>query len=181
MAQHLVVLLRGINVGGRNKLKMADLRDIAAGCGYADAVTHLQSGNLVLPSVADKPAVVATTLAAAITKASKLEVPIIVRTAKQWQAVINANPYPNRATTEPASVHTIFLPGKATAAVQAFDPGRYEPDTCTVTTNEVYLSLPTGMSRTKLYPALVRLDNASAGTARNWRTVAALAEKLASL
>ena len=46
MATH-VALLRGINLGGKNKVAMADLREVVAGLGHADVSTYIQSGNVL--------------------------------------------------------------------------------------------------------------------------------------
>jgi uncharacterized protein (DUF1697 family) len=58
----MVALLRGINVGGRGKLPMADLRAMAAGCGFTDVATCIQSGNLVFAST-EEPATAAASIA----------------------------------------------------------------------------------------------------------------------
>jgi uncharacterized protein (DUF1697 family) len=52
MSMH-VALLRGINVGGRNRVAMADLRDLLGALGFAGATSLLQSGNLIFES--DRP------------------------------------------------------------------------------------------------------------------------------
>lgn len=175
----MIALLRGINVGGHNKLKMADLRDIATRAGFADPVTYLQSGNLVLPTVTNKPCDVEAALASAIAKHTDLTIPVIVRTKRQWTKLVQDNPYAKQAAADGKLVHCIVLPGKATAAVKSFDTAPFAPDEITVGSTHIYLSVPSGMSRTKLYPKLVRVSNADAGTARNWKSVIAIQELLA--
>ncbi len=173
--QPVIALLRGINVGGRNRLPMADLRSIAAKLGFADAATYLQSGNLVLPDVARDSAEVAAALTAEIRSDFGLEVPVIIRNAQEWARVIAANPFPE-ATADGTKLHVVFLTGPATDAVRQFDGERYEPEELAVTDAEVYLSLPDGIGRSKLAGALGKVDNASSGTIRNWNTVLALSD-----
>ena len=172
----VIALLRGINVSGRNKLAMADLREIARDAGYDGASTYVQSGNLVLPAVA-KGSVgkVATNLNKAIEKRTGLDIPVITRTLDQWQAMIDGNPFP-AAATDGTKLHVVVLDGRVDKALTAFDDAPFAPEEVAFGDDVVYLSLPNGIGRSKLAVALQRVGNAKAGTARNWRTVLALAE-----
>jgi len=172
----LVALLRGINVGGRNKLPMAELRSIASECGCGSPATYLQSGNLFL-STSKAPATVPTLLADAIKKRCGLEVPVIVRTPDAIQYLIDSNPYAKEAAEDPTKVLVTFLPEPASKILQEWDHRHFAPERAHVSGSEIYLSLPFGMSKTKLAPALSRIDSVTLGTTRNWRTVVALAER----
>lgn len=176
----VVALLRGINVGGHNRLPMADLRAIASECGHPGARTHLQSGNLVLPDADDDPADIERTLSAAIADHAGLSVPVIVRPAADLARVVAANPYPTEAAADPTKVVVTFLPAPASAELRSFDPRPYAPEDAWVADTEIYLSLPDGQGRSPLAAALSSLPNADAGTTRNWRTVLALADLSAS-
>ena len=79
--QTVIALLRGINVGGRNRLPMADLRSIARDLGFGDPTTYLQSGNLVLHDVKVDTGEVSAALTDAIRRVVGLDIPIIARTA----------------------------------------------------------------------------------------------------
>lgn len=172
----LIVLLRGINVGGKNKLAMADLRRIASDAGFVDAVTYVQSGNLVLPSVESATiGKVGGELAAAITKSTGLEIPIITRTRDEWQGMIDTNPFPDVAV-DPTKLHVVVLDGDVPAALTDFDVAPFAPEDLRWGDRVLYLSLPGGMGRSKLAVALQRVGNKKGGTARNWRTVLALAD-----
>lgn len=171
----VIALLRGINVGGRNRLAMADLRSMADNLGFSGAATYLQSGNLILPNVAAERVDFAAALTDEIRRVCGLEVPVITRKASEWARVVADNPFPE-ATVDATKLHVVFLDGPATYAVHRFDGADYRPEELAVTESEIYLSLPNGMGRSKLAAALARVDNASAGTTRNWKTVSALAE-----
>jgi uncharacterized protein (DUF1697 family) len=169
----VIALLRGINVGGHNKLPMAKLREIAADVGFVDVLTYIQSGNLVASTDLD-PEVAGDVLAGAIREATGLRIPIIVRTAQQWADVIACNPFPD--AVDPARhVHVVFLPAPASDAIKAFDATAFAPEATAVRGSEIYLHLPEGMGRSRLAVAVNRLPEIAAGTARNWNTVLRIA------
>ena len=176
--QTVIALLRGINVGGRNRLRMADLRLIARDLGFGDPTTYLQSGNLVLYDVKFDTGEVSAALTDAIRRVVGLDIPIIARTASEWAAVIADNPFPG-ATSDGTKLHVVFLDQPATERIRCFDAEPYRPEEFAVTESEVYLLLPNGIGRSKLATALTRIDNADQGTARNWNTVTALFELIA--
>jgi uncharacterized protein (DUF1697 family) len=169
----IVALLRGVNVGGHNKLPMAQLREIAADAGFTEVRTYIQSGNLVASTLLDAKAA-GNVLAEAILVSTGLAVPVIVRTAQQWSVLIASNPFPDAA--EPGRhVHVICLPAPASDSVRAFDATVFAPEDVVVSGSEVYLHLPDGMGRSKLAVAVNRVPEIAAGTARNWNTVLQLA------
>lgn len=170
----MIALLRGINVGGHNKLPMAQLREIAAVVGLGDVRTYIQSGNLVASTDGD-PVTVGPELAQAITSATGLTVPVIVRTIDQWTALVEANPFPDAAESG-THVHVICLPMPASESLRTFDASGFAPEEYAVVGSEIYLHVPDGLGRSKLAIAVNRLPDAAAGTARNWNTVQKLAE-----
>ena len=172
-ATTVIALLRGINVGGHNKLPMAQLREIASSIGLADVQTYIQSGNLVGSTDGD-PIAVGPALAEAITSATGLTVPVIVRTASEWAELMSANPFAD-AVDPGKHVHVICLPEQASEPLRLFDASGFAPEEFAVVGSEIYLHLPEGMGRSKLAIAANRLPEAAAGTARNWNTVQQLA------
>jgi uncharacterized protein (DUF1697 family) len=167
-----IALLRGINVGGRARLPMAELRGIATGLGFTDVATYIQSGNLILSAPATGEEV-AERLHEAIATATGLEVAVTTRTRYEWGHMIAANPFPV-GTDDGKKLHVIFMarpPGDAYASV---DPESYAPERYAVVGREVYLWLPNGIGRSKLAAAISR--SGEPGTARNWNTVLRVAE-----
>ena len=173
-ATTVIGLLRGINVGGHNKLPMAQLREIADSIGLAEVQTYIQSGNLVASTDGD-PIAVGPALAEAIMSATGLTVPVIVRTIDQWAALVETNPFADVAELG-KHVHVICLPEPAGKSLRAFDASGFAPEEFAVVGSEIYLHLPEGMGRSKLAIAVDRLPDAAAGAARNWNTVLKLAE-----
>jgi len=169
----VVALLRGINLGPQRRLAMADLRAVVEGLGHTDVRTYLQSGNVVFCPARRAPAeALERALTAAIRDVTKLDVPVLVRTAAQMQAVVGANPYP---VTDPTKVVVTFLAAPPPAALAAFDQEPFAPDRFHLHGREVYLELPDGQARSKLVEALWKQHLDERATARNWRTVEALA------
>ena len=169
----VIALLRGINVGGKNKLAMADLRSIASDAGFAGATTYVQSGNVVVPSVPVGDADgVAATLGAAIEQRTGLTIPVITRTVGEWQSMIDANPFPE-AAADRTKLHVVVLDGPVAAALADFDATKFAPEALAAGERVVYLSLPGGMGRSKLAVALQRVATRAVppGTgARSWHS-----------
>jgi uncharacterized protein (DUF1697 family) len=174
-----VALLRGINVGGHNKVAMTDLRDVAAALGHADVATYIQSGNVVFSS-ADTDA---TSMADALEReiADRLDVrpAVVVVSEAELAQVIADNPFPDEKNDK--ALHAVFCRdeidssdvGHVDAAVQrARDDG--SRDDAVVVGRTLYLRTPDGMGRSDLAAQLARSRVQNAGTARNWATVTKL-------
>src|SRR4051794_26827442 len=114
MARH-VVLLRGINIGARNRIAMPDLREALEAAGFDDVQTYLQSGNVVLSSGKS-----ATDVAAAcerqIEKSFGLDIDVVTRTRAQLAKVVERNPLADVAT-DPKRYQVSFLSAKPAADV----------------------------------------------------------------
>ncbi len=102
-----VGLLRGVNVGGRNKVSMADLRSLVESLGHTDVTTYIQSGNIVFTSA---KAVAAPTLEAAIKDELGLDVTVVLRTPAELAKVVKANPF---AREDLSKVHVGFMAAEA--------------------------------------------------------------------
>jgi uncharacterized protein (DUF1697 family) len=168
-----VALLRGINVGGKNKLPMQTLAAIFADAGCTDVSTYIQSGNVIFDASAALAKTLPDAIAAAILKKAKLTVPVVVRSAAAIQAVLAHNPFAGKED----AVHVMFLreaPTKGAAA--ALDRDRSPGDTFQVLGAEIYMHLPNGVARTKLTNAYFDKQLSTVSTLRNWRTVQKLAE-----
>jgi uncharacterized protein (DUF1697 family) len=177
-----VVLLRGINVGGRNRLAMADFRALLTELGAVDPVTYLQSGQAVvtLPPSATMPAASAQAFAVAVHDGliarCGLDVAVMVRSGDRVAAVIAGNPYPEREAT-PKQLHVIFFDTLPSAETVAAVGTRYGDDEFSVGDGVLYVSYAgPGSHDSPLVPALRKV--AAAGTARNWTTMLALQQLL---
>lgn len=165
----VVGLLRGINVGGRNRLKMADLRAAVESLGHTEVETYLQSGNVVF-AVGDVHDRLGDEIAERLRDRCEVDVRVLIRTGDEMAAIVAANPYDR---DDPTKVVVTFLPTDAVAP--DLDLDAFAPEHLTVNGREVYLDLPNGQGRSRLTAALAKLDD-GVSTSRNWRTVLALAE-----
>ena len=174
MASIYLALLRGINVGGKNKLAMKDLIAIFSEAGCENPRSYIQSGNLIFdaaPRVADG---LPGRVAARIAERFGYRTPVVLRTADDLDAVVAGNPFLEAGCAED-ELHVYFLadrpdPGR----VAGLDPDRSPPDAFAVRGREIYLRLPNGMARTKLTNAYFDTRLATTSTGRNWRTVTGL-------
>ncbi len=171
-----IALLRGINVGGRNKLPMPALSALFAAAGCSEVRTYIQSGNVVFQAPPDLIADLPASVTAAIAARHGLTIPIILRSREELAAAAQANPY-LAAGADPATLHVVFLaawPGPERLA--RLDAGRSPPDTFVPAGQEIYLHCPGGLARTKLSNEYFDRTLATTSTVRNWNTVGKLLE-----
>ena len=169
-----VALLRGINVGGHNKLPMADLRAIASGCGFAAVRTYIQSGNVVFTTRLGA-AKVRSVLHDAILAETGVDSRVVVRTRAEMDAIVANNPFLARGA-DAKHLHVAFLFGPGDPAqAAAVDPSDYAPDEVMVAGADGYLHTPDGFGRAKIATAPMLRKLGIQGTVRNWRTVTTLA------
>jgi uncharacterized protein (DUF1697 family) len=167
-----IALLRGVNVGGNKMVAMSDLRDLLAKLGFADARTLLQSGNLVFRSDARTGAALERLLEAEAKKRLGIEADFLVRTAKEWKAVIARNPFPAEAERDPSRLVVTFLrDAPDEPAVESLRSAIVGPEVVRADGRHLYVVYPNGMGRSKLTHALLEKRLGTRGTARNWNTV----------
>lgn len=168
----MVALLRGVNVGGRNRLAMADLRAAAVAAGCEQVRTYIQSGNVVFTSPTADPTEVGERLAREIAEATPVHPDVVVRTRDELYGVMADNPFVDRAD-DVAHLHVAFVGGTAAASLGPLDTEGFPPEEAAVVGRQVHLLLPDGMARSKLATAVVRALDGDV-TVRNWRTVTRL-------
>jgi len=166
-----VALLRGVNVGGKNKLPMQDLARIFADAGCTDVQTFIQSGNVVLTAHADVLKNLSVAVKAAIETQFGYRVPVIIRGHQQLARAIESNPFLLAAKPE-KTLHLCFLADTPSEeAVKGLDPDRSPGDSFHVSGQEVYLHLPNGLGNSKLTNAWLDAKLSTVSTVRNWNTV----------
>jgi uncharacterized protein (DUF1697 family) len=171
-----VALLRGINVGGHNKVAMADLRDLFGVLGLTRAKSLLQSGNLLFD--ADRRADAALERLLEVETAKRLGVSIdyFVRSADEWAAAIANNPFPKEAEHDPSHLVAMFLKAARKATdVEALQAAVQGPEIIRSHGKQLYLVYPEGIGRSKLTHTLIERKLGTRGTGRNWNTVLKLA------
>jgi uncharacterized protein (DUF1697 family) len=192
MASH-VALLRGINVGGRNKVPMADLRELVTSLGHTGVSTYIQSGNVLFSTAEDDTAKLAAALESAISDRFGIWSSVVVLSRDELARVLAANPYPDEPN--PRMVHVVFLNGspprdlldRITAAESAV-AAKGSRDTVQLAGQSsgqaLFLHTPDGYGTSELAQNVLKIlappkksRPGLAATARNWAT----ATKLLSL
>lgn len=178
-----VALLRGINVGGHNRVPMPELRALMTELGHHDVATYIQSGNAVFTSDRADTSALAEELEQAI--AARLDVPcgVVVIAKDELQQVIDDNPFPGEGN--PKAVHAVFrraeLTGDERAKVtQAAERAKSKgcQDEAVIVGRTMFLHTPDGLGRSELSAQLSRTAASKTGTARNWATVRKLRSML---
>jgi uncharacterized protein (DUF1697 family) len=167
-----VAFLRAVNVGGKNNVSMARLRDALTDAGPEEVATVLQSGNVVFRSRASAGAA-AKVVAATIEETFGLQIGVVIRSAAELAAVAATNPFLDEEPDRDAkTLHVAFLSDRpSAAAVAKLDPDRSPPDSFSVSGREIYLSYPDGSGRSRLTLDYLERTLGVKGTARNWNTV----------
>ncbi|MCB1152299.1 DUF1697 domain-containing protein [bacterium] len=170
-------LLRGINVGGHNKIKMDALAAIFESEGLSDVRTYIQSGNVVFNAKATGAAKLAQGIEDAIEKAAGFRPAVILRKVDEWKGVIERAPFVARKDFDPKKSAVFFLAAApapdAEEKLRAFDK---LPEEIVPNGQELYVYYPNGMGRSKLQLPNLEKVVGCAGTARNWNTVLKLRE-----
>jgi uncharacterized protein (DUF1697 family) len=178
-----VALLRGINLGGHNRVAMADLREVVSSLGHADVATYIQSGNVVFSTQKTDTAKMAAELERAVADTLGVRPRIVVLSRQELAKSVHDNPYADEPN--PKLVHAIFLgenPGselvEQVAGAQRQAAKKGSRDTAQLVGRTVFLHTPDGYGRSELASLLARAgggkSGVATGTARNWSTVTKL-------
>ena len=168
-----IALLRGINLGSRRRVAMAELRELLSGLGYGDVRTLLQSGNVVLTSSA-APARLERELEKQLAAGLGMEIQVIVRTRDELAAVIEHNPLAGVAD-DPRRYQVSFLSAAPDREiVRELLAADVAPEQVAVKGREIYAWHPEGIQRSLLAQLISDRRLGVTATARNWNTVTKL-------
>lgn len=172
MAQtSFVALLRGINVGGHNKIPMLELRGLCADFGWQNVESYVQSGNLIFHADASREEVEAE-LESGVRSRFGLSVPVIARTAEEWSAFASSNPFA-KASKEDSKLVMLAL-SKAPLLPKAAEELRERAavgERIEQVRDALWIHYTAGVARSKLSPGLLDRAAGSPVTTRNWNTV----------
>lgn len=170
-----VALLRGINVGGKNKVAMADLRAWVANLGHTEVATYINSGNVLFASGTPHldNAGLAADIEERITAESGLRIAVLVRSEDELSAAVSANPFPDGDSSKVLVAFMNEPPDDAT--VRRWDSIESGDDEARAVGPVVYVHCPDGIGRSKLADQLLGRDG-PLSTTRNVRTVRKLLE-----
>ena len=167
-----ISILRGINVSGKKKILMADLRALYESLGFTNVRTYIQSGNVIFESnTKESDAAKVQKIATAITEKYGFEVPIMLRTAAEFEAVINTNPFFKEDNVDPKKLYITFLAERPTAENLAkLADVNYPPDQFQLIGKTIFLYCEK-YGRTKLSNTFFERKLKVTATTRNWKTV----------
>lgn len=166
-----IALLRAVNVGGRKKVAMADLRAMCVRTGLAGVSTLLQSGNVVFRSDARSTDELERLLQTEAVRRLGLDTRFFVRTVDEWAEVVAGNPFPDEAQRDPGHLLVLALSAPAVArrveALRAAIAGR---EVVAARGRHMYAFYPDGIGRSKLTNAVLERALGGPCTGRNWNT-----------
>jgi uncharacterized protein (DUF1697 family) len=177
----IVCMLRGVNLGSHNRVKMEELRTLCGTLKLRGAQTYVQSGNVIFRSDEKDSAKLSKRLEEAIEKKFGFRRDVICRTTGEMKKVVAKNPFAKRRGIDPAKLLVTFLssdPGEeAREKVRAL---KTEPEELWIDGREVFIYFPNGMGRPKLaWPTIPKMLKVS-GTGRNWNSVQKISEMIAA-
>ncbi len=175
-----ITLLRGINVSGKNNIKMNELKTVFTDLGYQDVVTYKQSGNIIFNSNIKESIIIEDTIVSAILKHFGYTIKVILLTKKELLAVFNSNPFLARnPSLDISKLHVTLLH-------KSFNLGVIEEhlqidikaidDEFEQFENTIYLYCPNGYGKTKLNNNMFEKKLNTDATTRNWNTISKLVE-----
>lgn len=175
-----VVLLRGINVGGHNRLKMAELRSSLADLKYQSVETYVQSGNIVLEAKKKSPSVITNAVARKLQHVFDMDVPVHTVNGKEWLRIAGKNPLLKKDQSNIGDLHVTFCHTKPKPAVvkQLTVPDGVE-DQFLFGKQEFYVRCLNGYHKSKLTNNFFEKRLEVPCTSRNWKTVMALKKMVA--
>lgn len=178
----IIALLRGINIGGHKRVKMADLRALCQTIGLRDARTVLQSGNIVFHSGDSHLPGHQQRLEAAIHAQFGFEAQVILRDASAFQQAIDRHPFSAPQLSEPGKCAIVFLSASPdAAALDSLRQNNSGPEIIQAARDTLYIHYSQGMARSKLSNQRIERALKLSASARNWNTCQRISKLIAQL
>jgi uncharacterized protein (DUF1697 family) len=170
-----IALLRGINLGSKNRIGMPALRKALEAVGFDDVRTYVQSGNIVLGTDLT-PDRLAERCHEVIAETFDLDIAVVARTRDELADVVDRNPLGDVADN-PKRYQVCFLAGKLKPeALEKLEAAAAEPERIVAVGRELYTWHPEGVARSKLWGRVAGSGLGVPSTSRNWTTVTKLLE-----
>ena len=167
----VISFLRGINVGGRRKIKMADLRGLYTSLGLRDTRTILQSGNAVFRTDMTDLGQLQAKIEAGIRDQFGFDVRVMLRAAADLRTIIDRHPFTDAQESERNKMVVVFLSDcprlDDVDELRASNPGR---EFIHADGSELFVFYTDGQARSKLDNNRIERALGLGSTARNWNT-----------
>jgi len=177
----LISMLRGVNLGSHNRIKMDALRALYESLKLEDPRSYVQSGNVIFRTKEKNAASLAKKIQAGIAKKFGCCPDVILRTPEELRATIHANPFAKRKDIEPGRLLVTFLESEPAAEANRLSGLKGYPEELHLKGRELYIYFPNGAGKSKLPWSKVEKLVGVTGTARNWNSVLALLEMAETL
>jgi len=175
-----IVLLRGINVGGKNKLPMAELRILLSENGYKNVTTYIQSGNIFLNS-AKTVDEINENIKLLLKQQFGYDVPVVTLTAEEIKTCFTENPF-LKVEEDVKNLHVTFLNTiPENNLVENIEINSENNDSYTIIGKTIYLHTPDGYHKTKFSNTQFEKKLKTQATTRNWRTTTKLYEMITAV
>lgn len=173
-----ISMLRGINVSGQKKIKMADLKALYENLGFANVITYIQSGNVIFESGDSDMAHLISRIEKTIEEKYGFHVPVDIRTNREMEKIINYCPYEEAGVEKNGSKVLVTFLLSVPSATRIDDIKKYvvHPERLTIYGREVYLYCPNGYGKSKLSNTFLESKFDVRATTRNWKSVQKLYE-----
>jgi uncharacterized protein (DUF1697 family) len=166
-----ISMLRGVNVGAHNRMRMGALRALYESLGLEEARTYVQSGNVVFRTKQRNSALLAKKIQGAIEEKLGCRPDVILRTPDEFRTAISASPFAGR-DLEPGKILVTFLAAEPSAgADKTLASLKAHPEELHLKGRELYIYFPNGAGKSKLPWSQVERLLKVTGTARNWNSV----------
>jgi uncharacterized protein (DUF1697 family) len=166
-----VAILRGINVSGKNLIKMDALRISMEEFGFQSISTYIQSGNICFESKSNAPFEIASKIKGGIKDNFSLNVPVLVFKEEEFDEIVNGNPFVKQSNFDTKFMHITFLESEIDSnLIPHLEDKCSESEQLFCQGKAVYLYLPTGYGTTKLSNNFIEKKLKNLATTRNWNT-----------
>ena len=167
-------ILRGVNVGGHKRIRMAELKELYESLNLGYVKTFIQSGNVVFQYKDMDPLELAAKIKNKIKEVFGFDVAVFIRTKEEFQKIIEKNPFKD---DEVNKLYVTFLSEKPiTLPITEIERIKDESEKFIISGKEIYLFIPNGYGRTKLSNDFFEKKLEVSATTRNWKTVNKLFE-----
>lgn len=163
--------LRGINVGGKNKIKMETLREVCASIGFENVKTYINSGNIIFETSKTDDKKIAERIKKAIEKEFGLNIKTIVRSIKEIENIVKNNPFDGQFEND-KDLHVFFLDEEMPKEkVELLLSNNNENEQYFVRNREIFCWLKVSVLDSLMGKDYIAKKLKVSSTARNWRTV----------
>jgi len=174
-----ISIVRGINLGGHNKLRMIELVDLMKNLGFRNVLHYIQSGNLLYTGEEKDCRALSSEISEALNNKYRLDVPVITLKAESFLKMVSENPFTSNPFYDIKFMHMTFLGSlPLTLKANSLSDKSFLPDEFRISGQFIYLYCPGGYGRTKLSNSFFERELELTATTRNWKTVLALRDLL---